>query len=471
MTELVAISERLETADTLSYRGKVTSVRGLLIRGDLPNASIGTTCRLDPPSGPPVWADVVGLDGSRVVMMPLSQPTGLTAGTPITVTGQGRQLELGDGVLGRVLDGIGAPMDGKGPLENVDRVTMTPRPINPMDRKPISRPFDVGVRAINGLMTLGEGQRVSIMASAGVGKSTLLAMMARNARADVVVLGLIGERGREVREFIERDLEMGSDSSRRVVVVAATSDESAAMRLRAAHTATSVAEYFRDKSKRVLLLMDSLTRVVMAQREIGLSVGEPPATRGYPPSAFAVIPQLLERAGNNDRGSITAIYTTLFEANDHDDPIADAVRGTADGHIVLSRELAEKGQYPAIDVLGSLSRVMSHVTDEKHQQRAARFRELLADFRSADELRSLGAYEMGTNPRYDRAIRVAPQLRAFIAQRPDEHAGLDEVTHELVKLVEENATPDDEDAIGSGHQARQSSVAHYDDRSTLEETS
>ena len=444
---------RLRAVDTMRYRGRVTSVRGLLVRGTLPNASIGTTCRLDPPSAPPVWADVVGLDGDQVVMMPLSRPDGLTTGTPITMGARGHTMRLGVGCLGRVLNGLGEPIDGRGPLTRVDTVSATPRPINPLHRAPVERPFDVGVRAINGLMTMGEGQRIAVMAGAGVGKSTLLAMIARYAAADVVVLGLIGERGREVREFIEQDLELSSVASDRIVVVAATSDESAAMRLRAAHTTTAIAEHFRDRGQRVLLLMDSLTRVVMAQREIGLSIGEPPATRGYPPSAFAVIPQLLERAGNNERSSITAIYTTLFESNDRDDPIADAVRGTADGHIVLARELAERGQYPAIDVLGSLSRVMGQVIAPEHEGHAARFRELLAAARSAEDLRSLGAYEPGANARYDEALQVAPALREFIAQRPNERAGLEQTRAQLAGLLESDEAPVSEFAARGGSRA------------------
>ncbi|QDG51332.1 FliI/YscN family ATPase [Persicimonas caeni] len=429
------IIDTLGNLDTLRYVGKVTRVVGMMVEGVMPNASIGATCQLEPPNAPPVLAEVVGLKDGKVIMMPLGPRRGLTVGTRMTMASGQAALQVGPGCLGRVLDGLGRPIDEKGPLDDVDQIPLAREPINPLRRSAIDRPMDFGIRAINGLLTIGEGQRVTVMAGTGVGKSTLLGMMARNARADVVVVALIGERGREVQEFVERDLQLSNVSADRVTVVAATSDESAALRLRAAFTATAIAEHFRNHGKRVLLLMDSLTRVVMAQREIGLSVGEPPAQRGYPPSAFAIIPSLLERAGTNERGSITAVYTTLIQGEDEEDPVADAVRGTVDGHIVLSRRLAEAGQYPAIDVARSLSRVMPQISEPEHQQAGREFRTLLNDFREVDDLMSLGAYQKGSNPRYDRALEMAGSLRGYISQRPDEVVSVDTAIDELHEVI------------------------------------
>jgi flagellum-specific ATP synthase len=416
---------RLRELDTMRYVGRIERVVGMLVEAVLPNARIGALCRIETPGSRPILAEVVGLKEGRVVMMPLGERTGLTIGTPVTMSANDARLRVGAGCLGRVLNGLGRPIDGKGPLEDVDEVPLTPRPINPLDRGVISRPIDMGVRAINGLITVGEGQRLAILAGAGVGKSTLLAMAARNTEADVTVIGLIGERGREVQEFVERDLRLQESGGERICVVAATSDESPALRIRAAFTATAIAEYFRAQGLRVLLLMDSLTRVVMAQREIGLSVGEPPATRGYPPSAFQMIPRLLERAGLGRRGSITALYTTLVEADDPDDPVADAVRGTTDGHIVLSRKLAEAGHYPAIDVPRSISRVMRNIVEPNHLDAATSFRKLLVDYEAAQELITLGAYRQGSNREQDAAIERYPELREFLVQSPDENVSLD----------------------------------------------
>lgn len=436
MTSLEKLCQTLRHTDTLHYSGRVTRVVGMMVEAVVPNARIGATCRLDPPNAAPVFAEVVGLNDDRVMMMPLGQRQGLTIGTGVTMASGEGSLGVGPGCLGRVLDGLGRPIDDRGPLEDIEDIPLARDPINPLRRQAIDRPLDIGIRAINGLLTIGEGQRVTVMAGTGVGKSTLLGMIARNADADVVVVALIGERGREVREFVERDLNLSSVSSDRITVVAATSDESAALRLRAAFTATALAEHFRDRGLRVLLLMDSLTRVVMAQREIGLSVGEPPAQRGYPPSAFALIPNLVERAGRSEHGSITAVYTTLVQGEDDEGPIADAVRGTVDGHIVLSRKIAEAGQYPAIDVSRSLSRVMPQLTTDGHQRAARFYREVLSDFREVDELRSLGAYQKGSNPRYDRALEMSGALKSYVSQTPDEVISLAESIGELESLEE-----------------------------------
>lgn len=443
MTEVNALLGQIRQTDTFKYQGRVTRVVGMMVEGILPNASIGETCSLLPTNRPPVLAEIVGLADGRALMMPLGTSHGLTVGTPITRTYGDHQLTVGPGVLGRVLDGLGRPIDGRGDLADVVFIEPPRQTMNPLKRRPITKTLDLGVRAINGLLTLGEGQRIAIVAGAGVGKSTLLGMMARNTDADVAVVALIGERGREVQEFVENDLKMGHGGAQHVCVVAATGDESPAMRLRAAFTANAIAEYFRSKGLRVLLLMDSLTRVVMAQREVGLSVGEPPATRGYPPSAFAVIPRLLERAGMGETGSITAIYTTLVEGDDPDDPVGDAVRGTTDGHIVLSRKLAQMGQYPAIDVTQSVSRLMRNIVPPDHFLVAQKFRELLVDMQGADELVSLGAYRRGTNPRYDMALNMAPRLRSYLAQAPEDVVGLSKsvlALKELLKGGNENAS-------------------------------
>lgn len=427
--------DAITDTDTFQYGGKVTRVVGMLVEGVLPNARIGATCRFEVPHGEDILAEVVGLKEDRAVLMPLGQKRGLTVGTPIKMTSGEVKLKVGRGCLGRVLDGLGNPIDGKGRLRQVDTTTIRREPLNPLNRRMLGNPIDLGVRAINGLLTVAEGQRMAVISSAGVGKSTLLGMMARNTSADVIVVGLIGERGREVREFVERDLNLAEMDSDRISVVAATSDQSPALRLRAAFAATTIAEHFRDQGQRVLLLMDSLTRVVRAQREIGLSVGEPPATRGYPPSAFSVIPNLVERTGAHKDGSITAIYTTLIEGDEADDPVSEAVRATTDGHITLSRELAEAGQYPAIDITKSISRMMEQVVDSQHLEAARDFRATVHNYREAEELVNLGAYERGSNPEFDRALAKSDDLREYLTQLPSETVSLEESVEQLRDLM------------------------------------
>lgn len=410
--------------------GRVNRVAGLLVEGSIPGAHLGMVCRLQLPgadSRDAVPAEVVALRGSTVSLMPLGGVQGIRTGTRILSTGEQPFVAAGPALLGRVLDGWGNPMDGLGPVdgEHAERYPLDPPPLNPLRRSLIAEPLSVGIRSIDALLTCGQGQRLAIMAGAGVGKSTLLGMMARNTEADVTVIALVGERSREVKRFVEHDL--GTDGLVRAVVVSATSDHAPALRVRAARVATAIAEYFRDRGQRVLLLMDSLTRVAMAQRELGLAVGEPPATKGYPPSAFAIIPRLLERAGTGvGAGSITGFYTTLLEGDDLGDPVGDAVRATTDGHIVLSRGLADRGHFPAVDVLPSVSRVMPEVVGEAHVRAAQAIRALLADYAEIEDMDLLGAYTRGSNPRFDRAIQARPEILAWLRQDTREAADMDE---------------------------------------------
>ncbi len=418
------IDVALEDAEPVTLYGRVTRVGGLLVEGRLPNARLGMLCSLRIRGGKErapeqlIPAEVVALQEGRVSLMPLSAVPGLTVGSPIEPGDVDPSVGVSNRMVGRVFDGWGRTIDGGRPVRAVQRYPLQPPPLNPLSRGLVERPLSVGVRAIDTLLTCGEGQRLVIMAGAGVGKSTLLGMMARNTDADVTVVALIGERSREVKKFVESDL--GPRGLARSVVVSSTSNTSVALRIRAALTAFTVAEFFRDEGKRVLLLMDSLTRVCMAQRELGLAIGEPPTTRGYPPSAFAIIPQLLERAGPGTRGgSITCFCTALLESDDLGDPIGDAIRAVTDGHIVLSRALAEQTHFPAIDVLASASRVMSDVVGEEQRSSAAQVKRVLADLRQAEELVTFGAYNQGDNPRFDRALQLRTSFRDHLTQTPD----------------------------------------------------
>lgn len=415
--------------------GKVTEVTGMVVKGFLPGASIGAVCQIYPNNSDKFFhAEVIGFKDRSVLMMPLSEMRGVGLGSKIVLSKQVASVRVGSQLLGRVIDGLGKTIDGLGECELIEDVALYREPRNPLDRRPIRQPLDLGVRAINGLLSIGQGQRVGIMAGSGVGKSVLLGMMARNTKADVNVIALIGERGREVREFIENDL--GPEGLARSVVVCVTSDQSPLLRMRGAFIATSVAEYFSAQGKNVLLMMDSVTRFAMAQREIGLSAGEPPASKGYTPSVFSTLPRLLERPGSFEgQGSITGLYTVLVEGDDMDDPIADSVRSIVDGHIVLSRKLAHAAHYPAIDILASASRVMGAVITNDHLKMAQRFRESLAVYKEAEDLINIGAYKQGSNPRIDRAVKQIDYINAFLKQRVEEKADFAQVVKDLQMVV------------------------------------
>jgi flagellum-specific ATP synthase len=400
--------------------GKVTEVTGMLLKGYLPGASLGSLCEIRPTGLEKTFlAEVVGFKDRSVLMMPLTEMRGVGLGAKITLKRQVATIKVGDELLGRVVDGLGRTIDGKGEIEGTREASLYSEVRNPLDRRPIRKPLDVGVRAINGVLTVGQGQRVGIMAGSGVGKSVLLGMMARNTKADVNVIALIGERGREVREFIEHDL--GPEGLKRSVIVCVTSDQSPLLRMRGAFVATAIAEHFSSMGKQVLLMMDSVTRFAMAQREIGLSTGEPPASKGYTPSVFSTLPKLLERAGSfENEGSITGLYTVLVEGDDMDDPIGDTVRSIVDGHIVLSRALAQKGHFPAIDILQSASRVMRAVTSPDHARLAQKLRENLATYKDAEDLINIGAYKPGSNPRIDKAVKLIDGVNDFLRQRVED---------------------------------------------------
>ncbi len=410
---------RLREVEPAPLFGHVTRVVGLVVESAGPRARVGDVCELRRDGGGPALpVEVVGFRDGRLVTVPLGDTAGIRPGDRIVLKGGVLSLPAGESLLGRVIDGLGRPLDGRGPLGTADRAPLRPPAMNPLDREPIVAPLPTGVRAIDGLLTCGRGQRIGLFGGSGVGKSTLLGMIARGTAADVVVLGLVGERGREVRSFLEHDL--GPDGLSRAVVVVSTSDSPPLVRMRAAYGATAIAEYFRDRGKNVLLMMDSVTRFAMAQREVGLAAGEPPTAKGYPPSVFALLPGLLERAGNvQGRGSITAVYSVLVEGDDVNEPIADAVRGILDGHIVLSRDLAARNHYPAIDVLGSISRTMPDVTDVEHRRRAGQVREWLATLRDSEDLVSVGAYVKGTTPRIDAALERRDAIARFLCQPAD----------------------------------------------------
>ena len=412
--------ERLAHVPAPVVEGRLTRLVGLTLEAVGCVAPIGAHCRVvSPGHGEPVEAEVVGFADDRVFLMPAGDIHGLAPYARVVPSGGGSRVPLGDGLLGRVLDGNGRMLDGWPAPLDVRPQPLAGRRLHPLERRPIREPLDVGVRAINALLTVGRGQRLGLFAGTGVGKSVLLGMMTRFTEADVIVVGLIGERGREVQEFIQEIL--GAEGLARAVVVAAPADDPPLKRLQGANLATRIAEYFRDQGRQVLLLMDSLTRYAQAQREIALAIGEPPATKGYPPSVFAKLPALVERAGNDEAGgSITAIYTVLAEGDDTNDPIADAARGILDGHIVLSRRLAEGGQYPAIDIEASISRVMPQVTDARQYRLARRFKELWANYMQHRDLISVGAYTRGSNPAVDQAIALYPRLREFLMQGMDE---------------------------------------------------
>lgn len=415
--------------------GKVTEVTGLLIKGFIPGVSVGSICEIyTSVSEKPILAEVVGFKDRQVLMMSLGGMRGISMGSRILLSKSVATVKVSDELLGRVVDGLGQALDEGPELEISEEVSLYGEVVNPLQRQPIRESLDVGVRAINAVLTAGRGQRVAIMAGSGVGKSVLMGMMAKQTEADVNVIALIGERGREVREFIENEL--GEEGMKKTVVVCVTSDQSPLLRMRGAFVATSIAEYFAHKGKNVLLVMDSVTRFAMAMREIGLSIGEPPSTRGYTPSVFSTLPKLLERAGNFEQsGSITGFYTTLVEGDDMNDPIGDSVRSIVDGHIVLSRDLAHKGHFPAIDILQSSSRVMKAVATADHVRMSQKLREIVATYRDAEDLINVGAYKAGANPKIDKAIRVIDQVNEFLQQKTDDHSNMNQCLRLLAQIV------------------------------------
>jgi flagellum-specific ATP synthase len=422
--------------NTIRYSGRVSKLIGLTIESDGPAVQMGEVCLIYPlKQDKPVVAEVVGFKGDTVLLMPLGDMQGLGPGSKVVATGETLSVSVGVEMMGRVLDGLGQPIDDLGAIQFTKKVPVNNDPPNPLTRKKIQQPLPLGIKAIDGLLTCGQGQRIGVFAGSGVGKSTLMGMIARNTTADVNVIALIGERGREVREFIENDL--GEEGLSRSVLIVATSDKPALVRVKGALLATSVAEYFRDMGKNVVLMMDSLTRFSLAQREIGLAVGEPPVTRGYTPSVFAMLPRLLERAGNSADGSITGLYTVLVDGDDMNEPISDTVRGILDGHIILSRRLATQGQYPAIDVLGSLSRVMPNVIEGPHMAEARRFKEILATYYEAEDLIAIGAYAPGSNPAIDLSIKKLASFKSFLKQNVGDKIQYHEVLKELNEIVKE----------------------------------
>jgi flagellum-specific ATP synthase len=424
--------EQLKNMDPVRVNGKVTQVIGLTVESEGPDTSVGDVCYIYPlHSNKPIQAEVVGFRNNKVILMPLGELHSIGPGCDVVGTGKPLTVQVGHELLGKVLDGLGQPLDGSFLPARMQHYSTHNLPGNPLRRSRVSEPISVGIRAIDGLLTIGKGQRVGIFAGSGVGKSTLLGMVARNTSADVNVIALIGERGREVLDFIERDL--GEEGLARSVVIVATSDQPALIRIKGALIATSIAEYFRDRGLNVMLMMDSVTRYAMALREVGLAVGEPPATRGYTPSVFASLPKLLERAGTSLKGTITAFYTVLVDGDDMNEPIADAVRGILDGHIVLDRSLANKGHYPAINVLSSISRVMNEIVPREQIESAERLKRLLSVYKDSEDLINIGAYQKGSNPEIDLSLEYIQTIWDFTRQKTWEKVNYQDACEELIR--------------------------------------
>ena len=426
----------LEACNPIQVYGKVSRVVGFAVESIGPECRIGTVCDIfDKDGGRRFPAEVMGFKDNRVLLMPLEEVQGIGPGSRVVARQAQAYIPVGRQLLGRVLDGIGHPIDGKGPIETTEQYPIYAQPLNPLKRKRISHPLDLGIRALNGLLTIGCGQRIGIFAGSGVGKSVLLGMIAKKTRADVNVIALIGERGRELNDFIDKQL--GEEGLQRSVIVVATSDHLPLIRMRGAFIATAVAEYFRDQGLKVNLMMDSVTRFAMAQREIGLALGEPPTTKGYTPSVFTLLPKLMERAGTSaTRGSITGLYTVLVEGDDTNEPIADAIRSILDGHVVLTRELAMQGHYPAIDVPRSISRVMDDIVSEDHRICARKLKSILATYRRAEDLINIGAYAAGSNPDIDHAIQMIAGINAYLRQDVDTTVSLEESVAALTALFD-----------------------------------
>ena len=420
MINLQRYKDLVNRTQTLRFVGKVIEIVGLIIEADGPKCSIGDLCYIYLDNENKLEAEVVGFKEARILLMPLGSMDGLKPGSIVINTGSSMKIRVGKELIGRVLDGLGNPIDNLGSINSQTLYSTFGKEINPLNRELIRTPLSLGLRSVDGFMTIGRGQRIGIFAGSGVGKSTTLAMMAKNTEADLNVIALIGERGREVKEFIESTL--GEEGMKRSIVVVATSDQPSLVKIKAAFVATTIAEYFRDLGKNVLFMLDSVTRVAMAQREVGLAVGEPPATRGYTPSVFALMPKLLERLGSNANGTITGLYTVLVEGDDFNEPISDTVRSILDGHITLSRDLAHKNHYPAIDILQSVSRVMNEVVSKEHRESAGKIRTLLAAYRKNEDLINIGAYVKGSDPIVDKAILLMSEINGFLCQDIDDKA-------------------------------------------------
>ena len=429
------VIQQIKDGDMLSRTGKIENIVGMSIEASGGRGAIGDICRIySAESNSQVLAEVVGFKSDRMLLMPYQNMNGLAPGSFVRNTGRRLRLQVGDFLRGRIINAMGKPIDGLEPFPEGDSYYVDSPYINPLTRPPIRERVDFGVRAIDSTLTIGKGQRIGIFAGSGVGKSTPMGMIAKNVKTDINVIALVGERGREVLEFVQKDL--GEEGMRRSVLVVATSDQPAMLRMKCPSVATAIAEYFRDQGKDVLLMMDSLTRFAMAQREIGLAVGEPPVARGYTPSIYAELPKLLERSGNFERGSITGVYTVLVEGDDTNEPIADTVRGILDGHIVLSRKLANANHFPAIDVSASISRLMVEIVSPKHRELASKLRDILSVYEKNEDLLSIGAYKAGTNPRLDYAISKIDQINAFLMQGINESFSYDESLHQLESILQ-----------------------------------
>ena len=430
--DLDKMTQRIHESGRFVRHGVVSRVVGLTVESQGPFAAVGELCHIMMPDGSRRPAEVVGFNQSNLFLMPLGELEGICPGMTVTAEGRSMSIPVGRGLLGRVVDGLCRPIDGKGPIAHEAMQPLMAPPPDPLTRPRVKEVMTLGVRAVDGPLTCGRGQRVGIFGGSGVGKSTLLGMFARNAKSDVNVIALIGERGREVREFIERDL--GPEGMKRSVVVVVTSDQPPLLRIKGALTACALCEFFRDRGSNVLLMLDSITRVCFAQREIGLAIGEPPTTRGYTPSVFSNLPKLLERSGNSEKGSVTGLYTVLVDGDDMNEPVADAVRSILDGHIILSRDLAGANHFPAIDVLNSQSRVFTEVVSPEHRRSASYMRNVMSVYNRARDLLEVGAYVAGSNPEIDRAVNAWPKVQEFLRQPPEENAAFADTLKGLARI-------------------------------------
>ncbi len=432
-TNIVRLSKSLRVNNFYTKYGKIEQIVGMTVEASGMSCNIGDVCEISIANKKKILSEVVGFKNNKVLLMPYDDIAGIGYGSFVRNTGEKLKIKMGDSLIGRTIDALGNPIDNKGDIRYDAVYSISGAPSNPMERPHITEPLEFGVKAIDGLITIGKGQRMGIFAGSGVGKSTLMGMIARNIKADVNVIALVGERGRELMEFIDRDL--GPEGLKRSVLVVATSDQPAMLRSKCAQTATAIAEYFKDKGKDVLLMMDSLTRFCMAEREIGLSVGEPPIARGYTPSIYASLPKLLERCGNFEKGSITGIFTVLVEGDDSNEPISDTVRGIIDGHIMLSRKIAMKNHYPAIDVLASISRLMSAIATPEQKKAAGKIRKMMSVYRDNQDLISIGAYKSGTNPELDYAIGRMDEINKFLQQAVDNSSSMEETINSMIEIV------------------------------------